>query len=104
MHSLGREPQDTDEKKERKPRSGDRSFAVMPDAHAETQIRSTRFARSGQVCRPLRGLSFFCPVHPGAHAPGYEYVAPPALLFISFIRFGAGPSSDVDLSQDATRE
>ena len=48
MHSLGRGPQDTDEKRERKPRSGDRYIGAMPASHATTQI-----------CRPLRGLSFF---------------------------------------------
>ena len=69
IHSLGREPQDTDEKKEWKPRSGDRNIAVMPAAHATTQIRSTRFARSGQVCRPLRGLSFCCRIQPWGSRP-----------------------------------
>jgi hypothetical protein len=59
MHSLGRQPQETDEKKERKPQSGDRNIAEMPTAHATTQI-----------CRPLQGLSFFFRCPPGAHAPG----------------------------------
>ena len=33
VHSLGREPQDTNEKILRKPRSGDRNIAVIPAAH-----------------------------------------------------------------------
>jgi len=33
IHSLGREPQDTNEKILRKPRSGDRNIAVIPVAH-----------------------------------------------------------------------
>ena len=33
IHSLGREPQDTNEKLLRKPRSGDRNIAVIPAAH-----------------------------------------------------------------------
>jgi hypothetical protein len=29
---------------------------------------------------PSRGLLSFCRFYPGAHAPGYEYAAPPALI------------------------
>ena len=48
MIILGREPQDTNEKILRKPRSGDRNIAVIPAAHGTTD-----------VCRPLRGLRVY---------------------------------------------
>jgi hypothetical protein len=37
---------------------------------------------------PLRGWGYFDLSSPGAHAPGYEYVAPPELLITSVIWFG----------------
>jgi len=40
IHSLGREPQDTNEKILRKPRSGDRIIAVIPAAHGTDRCLS----------------------------------------------------------------
>ena len=40
IHSLGREPQDTNEKILRKPRSGDRNIAVIPAAHGTDRCLS----------------------------------------------------------------
>ena len=76
------------------PRSGERSLAwgVSPRMRerqnetsrgAATEISRPwlRFTRQPSICRPLRGLSkFSCAANPGAHAPGYEYVAPSELF------------------------
>jgi hypothetical protein len=40
IHSMGREPQDTNEKILRKSRSGDRNIAVMPAAHGTDRCLS----------------------------------------------------------------
>ena len=58
IHSLGREPQDTNEKILRKPRSGDRNIAVIPAAHGTTD-----------VCRPLRGLRVYLSSFPWGSRP-----------------------------------
>ena len=58
MIILGREPQDTNEKILRKPRSGDRNIAVIPAAHGTTD-----------VCRPLRGLRFYMSSLPWGSRP-----------------------------------
>ena len=70
MFSLGREPQDQGDKKNLKPRSGDRCnrFDEWP--------RLT--PRPKSVAPP--GLRKFFVRKPGAHAPGYTSVAPSELL------------------------
>jgi len=59
IHSLGREPQEWCKKNGKGRGAATEHIAPTFAVHDGTQIRSTRFARSGQVCRPLRGLLFY---------------------------------------------
>ena len=65
IHSLGREPQDTNEKILRKPRSGDRNIAVIPAAHGTDSCLS-----------PPPGASFLFVVLSLGLTPQAMYLSP----------------------------
>ena len=66
-------------KRKIKPRSGDRNLELTAVAHiAVISIRLDSLVQERSVAPSGGFLSDFRP-YPGAHAPGYEYAAPPAL-------------------------
>ena len=66
-------------KRKNKPRSGDRNLELKAVAHiAVISVRLASLAQERSVAPSGGFLSNFRP-YPGAHAPGYESAAPPAL-------------------------
>ena len=66
-------------KRKIKPRSGDRNLELTAVAHiAVISVRLASLVQERSVAPSGGFLSNFRP-YPGAHAPGYEYAAPPAL-------------------------